>query len=93
MQETNRPANPSTPVADRDLAIADITNPDGHARLLLHPPTWEDYVAAAVDELIEAGRATPSVAARLVKVLDDLTLAAPADRRNEIKERRQRLTQ
>ena len=79
-------------LADRDLAIGDITNPDGHARVLLHPPTWDDYVAAAVDELIEAGRATPSVAARLVKVLDDLTLAVPADRRNEIKERRQRLT-
>jgi hypothetical protein len=60
---------------------------------LLHPPTWEDYVAAAVDELIEAGRTTPSVAARLVKVLDDLTAAVPADRRNEIKERRQLLTQ
>jgi uncharacterized membrane protein len=67
--------------------------PTDTRRLLLHPPTWEDYVAAAVDELIEAGRTTPSVAARLVKVLDDLTAAVPADRRNEIKERRQLLTQ
>jgi hypothetical protein len=32
-------------------------------------------------------------AARLAKVLDDLTLAVPADRRNEITERRQRVTQ
>ena len=80
-------------LANRDLVIGDITDPDGPARLLLHPPTWEDYVAAAVDELIEAERATPSVAARLVKVLDDLTLAVPADRRNEIKDRRQLLTQ
>jgi hypothetical protein len=37
--------------------------------------------------------ATPIVAGRLVKVLDDLTLAVPADRRNAIKEWRQRLTQ
>jgi len=65
-----------------DLGVMgyDITDPDGHARLLLHAPTWEDYVAAAIDEFIEAGRATPSVAARLGKVLDDLTLAVPADR-------------
>jgi uncharacterized membrane protein len=51
--------------------------------------TWEDYVAAAIDELIEAGRDTASVAARLVEVLDDLTTAVPDDRRDEIKQRLQ----
>ena len=49
--------------------------------------TWEDYVGAAVDELIDAGRNTASVAARLVEVLDDLALVVPADRRKEIERR------
>ena len=78
-------------LADRQLTIGDITDPDSHARLVLHALTWEDYVAAAVDELIEAGRGKASVAVRLVKVLDDLTLAVPPDRRNEIEQRLQLL--
>ena len=76
-------------LADRHLTIGDITDPNTNARLLLHPPTWEDYVSAAVDELIDAGHATPSVADRLVKVLDDLTHSVPADRRPEITKRLQ----
>ena len=78
-------------IADRHLTIGDITDPNGGARLVLRPVTWEDYVAAAVDELIEAGRGSASVAARLVEVLDDLTTAVPADRRGEIRQRLQRL--
>ena len=78
-------------IADRHLTIGDITDPSGRARLVLRPVTWEDYVAAAVDELIEAGRDTASVTARLVEVLDDLVLAVPADRRDEIRRRLQRL--
>ncbi len=58
---------------------------------MLRAVTWEDYVAAAVDELIEAGRGTASVAARLAEVLDDLTRTVPADRRDEIQRRLQRL--
>ena len=78
-------------VADRQLAIGDITDPDSHARVLLRALTWEDYVGAAFDELIEAARGTASVAARMVKVLGDLALAVPADRRNEIEQRLQLL--
>jgi hypothetical protein len=78
-------------VADRQLAIGDITDPDSHARVLLRALTWEDYVGAAFDELIEAARGAASVAARMVKVLEDLALAVPADRRNEIKQRLQLL--
>jgi uncharacterized membrane protein len=76
-------------LADRHLTIGDITDPGGRARLVLRAVTWEDYVAAAIDELIEAGRDTASVAARLVEVLDDLTTAVPDDRRDEIKQRLQ----
>ena len=78
-------------LADRHLTIGDITDPDGKARLVLRAVTWEDYVAAAVDELIDAGRGTTSVAARLVEVLDDLVLAVPEDRRKEIERRLQLL--
>jgi uncharacterized membrane protein len=61
-------------------------------RLLLPVPTWEEYVAAAFDEVVDVGRSTPGVAARLVTVLDDLASAVPADRRPEIDRRRQRLS-
>lgn len=78
-------------IADRHLTIGDITDPSDRARLVLRPVTWEEYVAAAVDELIDAGRDTASVAARLVEVLDDLALTVPEDRREEIRQRLQRL--
>jgi uncharacterized membrane protein len=78
-------------LADRHLAIGDITDPGGRARLVLRPVTWEDYVAAALDELIQAGRDTASIAARLVEVLDDLTTAVPEDRSQEIERRLQLL--
>jgi hypothetical protein len=61
-------------------------------RLVLHLPTWDDYVGAAFDELIDAGREAPSVAARLVGALDDLLRTVPNNRRAEIEHRRQRLT-
>jgi uncharacterized membrane protein len=78
-------------IADRHLTIGDITDPSDRARLVLRPVTWEEYVAAAVDELIDAGRDTASVAARLVEVLDDLALTVPEDRRAEIRQRLERL--
>ena len=79
-------------LADRHLAIGEIAGDDGHVRLLLPVPTWEEYVAAAFDEVVDVGRSTPGVAARLVTVLDDLASAVPADRRPEIDRRRQRLS-
>ena len=78
-------------VADRHLTIGIITDLDGRQRLLLHAPTWDDFVSAAFDEIIEAAQGAPSVAVRLVKVLDHLTLSVPAFRRDEIERRRQRL--
>ena len=78
-------------LADRHLTIGDITDPGGNARLVLRAVTWDDYVAAAIDELIEAGRGTASIVARLVEVLNDLTGSVPADRRDEIEQRLQRL--
>lgn len=78
-------------LADRHLSIGEVTDLDGQRRLLLPVPTWEAYVAAAFDELVEAGRSTPAVAARLTAVLDDLADTVPADRRDEIEQRRRHL--
>ena len=78
-------------VADRHLTIGTITDRGGRQRLLLHAPTWDDFVSAAFDEIIEAAQGAPSVTMRLVKVLDDLTSTVPAFRRDEIERRRQRL--
>ena len=78
-------------IADRHLGIGEITDADGHLRVLLHPPTWDEFVGTAFDELIEAGRETSSVAARIAKVLDELIETVPAQRRQEIEDRRTRL--
>jgi uncharacterized membrane protein len=79
-------------VADRHLFIGHISDTGGHLRLVLHPPTWDEFVGAAFDELIEAGKASSSVAARLAAVLDDLVETVPATRRGAVEDRRGRLT-
>ena len=85
------PLRPDQYVRHGDVVFRHTFDPVGSdAGDLLHhieigtDRTWEDYVAAAVDELIEAGHGTASVAARLREVLADLSLAVPADRRDEI---------
>jgi uncharacterized membrane protein len=51
-------------VADRHLTIGNLTDLDGSQRLLLHAPTWEDFVSAAFDEIRAtdaAGNVQPEV--------------------------------
>jgi len=65
----------------RDLDVGEITGPRGRMRVLLDLPSWEDYVALAVDEIVEAGAGQARIRRRLERLLRDLITLAPESRR------------
>jgi hypothetical protein len=65
-------------LAARDLDVAKIAGIQGHERLRLVLPDWQEYVALAFDELLVAGPSALQVARRLVAVLDELADDIPA---------------
>jgi uncharacterized membrane protein len=66
-------------IAFRELAVGNV-NHDGQLRVSIVLPTWEDYVALAVDELVEAAQASV-VRDRLRRLLTDLTALVPEERK------------
>jgi uncharacterized membrane protein len=79
-------------LATRDLDVTRIAGVQGHERLRLVLPNWQEYVALAFDELLVAGPSVLQVARRLVAVLDELTDDIPAARRAPIERRLERAT-
>jgi uncharacterized membrane protein len=65
----------------RDLDAGEITGPHGRTRVLLALPGWDDYVALAVDEIVEAGAEQVRVRRRVERLLSDLIALAPKHRR------------
>jgi uncharacterized membrane protein len=65
----------------RDLDVGEITGPHGRTRVLLSLPDWDDYVALAVDEIVEAGAGQVRIRRRLERLLRDLIALAPTRRR------------
>ncbi len=65
----------------RDLDIGEITGPGGSTRVLLRLPSWDEYVALAVDELIDMSAHLAQVRLRIERLLRDLIAVAPASRR------------
>jgi len=65
----------------RDLDAGEITGPHGRTRVLLALPGWDDYVALAVDEIVEAGAAQVRIRRRVEHLLRELIALAPESRR------------
>jgi uncharacterized membrane protein len=65
----------------RDLDVGEITGPNGRTRVLLVLPSWEDYVALAIDEIVEAGAGQVRIRRRVARLLRDLLALAPPSRR------------
>ena len=65
----------------RDLDIGEITGPGGSTRVLLRLPSWDEYVALAVDELIDMSAGLAQVRLRIERLLRDLIAVTPASRR------------
>jgi uncharacterized membrane protein len=78
-------------LATRDLGIGQIPAGDGAIRVELVLPTWDDYLAAAFDEIIALRARSPSVSRRILRLLDDLAAIAPSSRRSVLESRRRRI--
>jgi uncharacterized membrane protein len=76
----------------RDLDVGEVTGPQGNARVRLHLPRWDDYVALTFDELIEMGADHMQVRRRLERLLRDLLAVAPEGRRAPLQVRLDLLT-
>lgn len=72
----------------RDLATESVNGSDGQPRLLLRLPTWEDYVAVALDEIIAIDGSSWQVRRRMDRLLTDLIAIAPAERAEPLRARR-----
>jgi uncharacterized membrane protein len=77
-------------MASRELAVGTVRAADGLTRVLLRPPTWEDYVGVALDETIEVSSAHGQVRRRLDRLLTDLVAIAPAGRQESLEARLER---
>jgi uncharacterized membrane protein len=75
------------PLAFRDLDVSAADDSEGNTRVLLKLPTWEEYVALAVDEVISMGSDSIQVRTRLERLLEDLVALAPPDRRPALEQR------
>jgi uncharacterized membrane protein len=77
-------------ILGRDLAVETVKSSDGRPRLKLHLPSWEDYVAVALDEIIAIAGSSWQVRRRVDRLLADLIAIAPADRAEALQARIER---
>lgn len=61
-------------------------------RLKLVFPTWDEYLAIGLDEIIALPVVSPNVPRRIVRLLDELTEITPPGRQSELTARRAKLT-
>ena len=71
----------------RDLDAGEITGPHGRTRVLLALPGWDDFVALAVDEIVEAGAANMRIRRRVERLLRELIALASENRRTPLQVR------
>ncbi|MFD3696927.1 DUF2254 family protein [Streptomyces sp. NPDC058646] len=74
-------------LADRDLSIGTFDDAAGTPRLIVHAPSWDDYVYLAVDDVAVAAARTPMVLLRLHAMLTRLLAECPPPRRAVLRSR------
>lgn len=77
-----------TVAAQRDLDVGRVFDSGGHLRVVVSPPTWDEYLEVGYDEVAFYGKDAPSVERRLALMLDDLLAVAPDHRKPAIEARR-----
>ena len=88
VQALDRIASLLRVLATRDLDIENIADGSGTTRVKLVLPTWDDYLAVALDEIIALPGLLPTVTRRLTRLLDDIAALAPPGRRPGLDKRR-----
>jgi uncharacterized membrane protein len=78
-------------LATRELDIGRITGSDGTLRITLVLPTWEDYLAVALDEIIALREISPNVSRRILRLLDELEAITPPRRHPALAARRRQI--
>ena len=71
-------------VASRDIDVREITDSTGELRIHLKLPTWGDYTANAIADLIPPAAPFVMVLRRLRQLLETLTETAPPTARSEL---------
>lgn len=78
-------------LATRELGVGHVADRDGTIRVNLVLPTWEDYLAVALDEIIALPAASPNVSRRILRLLDELGRITPPSRRLALDARRRQI--
>jgi uncharacterized membrane protein len=74
-------------LATRDLSVDQVAGSDHTIRVRLVLPTWEDYVAVALDEIIALRASSANVSRRILRLLDELAVITPPSRRSALEAR------
>lgn len=71
----------------RELDVGNIVGADGTIRVRLVLPTWDEYLAVSLDEIIALPMVSPNVSRRIVRMLDELETLAPQERQPPLQAR------
>ena len=78
-------------LATRDLSVERVAGSDGTSRITLVLPTWDDYLAVSLDEIIALPAPSPNVSRRILRLLDELAAITSPSRRPELEGRRDKI--
>jgi uncharacterized membrane protein len=78
-------------LATRDLSVEHVADGDGTIRVELILPTWDDYLAVALDEIIALPMLSPNVSRRILRLLDELAVITPPSRQSALEARRRQI--
>ena len=70
-----------SPLAARDLDVAEVADASGAVRVILALPSWDDYLRTGLDDLIESAARAPMVLLRVRTLLIALLDTAKPERR------------
>jgi uncharacterized membrane protein len=80
------------PLATRKLDIGRVPDLEGHLRVVVPMPTWDDFVAVAVDEIIATPSSSTHLRERLRRLLEQLIEHAPPELRATLRPRLEEAT-
>jgi uncharacterized membrane protein len=75
----------------RHLEIGALSDQDGHVRVVIPFPTWEDFLGLAFSEIRAYGATSMQVMRRMHALIGDLIAVAPAERRSALEYWHERL--
>lgn len=76
----------------RDLGVLVLDGADRTPRVVVMLPSWEDYISAALDEIINVEQSSVQVRQRVAGLLEGLAAIAPAQHRAAVEQRLVTLT-